>query len=346
MFRNSLFLVILIGAVSTSAHAQTGPGTIYYQYPDASSTNHVYRVSGDGTGNVEIGPYPWAFVGSTALTIYPGGRQFVTGSAVLGPIPGITDNYGDITLYSELNATPTTVTSFRGPQYVRQDSIRARFSNDQRDSFFSFMAYDTRTAFYIHFRYNGPISDIFQLGFSPFVSDDPRLVPVYSSPTPYDVSGWDSTGTKLTLTTVNAAGMTLIYIYDTTTDSLNLVNNPSLSGFNLTKPEWSSTEFRMFSAATQSNGTKGMVSFYPATGHFSWIIKEGGTGLQMISAFSPPAISPDGTVLALGILRGVNKKTVPSLVRIPVGGGSYTPLVNFPANTVDKIAVGGMGWKW
>ena len=39
-------------------------------------------------------------------------------------------------------------------------------------------------------------------------------------------------------------------------------------------------------------------------------------------------------------------QTVPSLVRIPVNGGSYTPLVNFPANTVNTINPGALGWKW
>lgn len=46
------------------------------------------------------------------------------------------------------------------------------------------------------------------------------------------------------------------------------------------------------------------------------------------------------------MLRVVSNQTVPSLVRIPVNGGSYTPLVNFPANTVNTINPGGLGWKW
>ena len=70
------------------------------------------------------------------------------------------------------------------------------------------------------------------------------------------------------------------------------------------------------------------------------------TGTKKITAFSSNAISPDGTVLAFGMLRVVNNQTVPSLVRIPVNGGSYTPLVNFPANTVNTINPGGLGWKW
>ena len=46
------------------------------------------------------------------------------------------------------------------------------------------------------------------------------------------------------------------------------------------------------------------------------------------------------------MLRVVNRQTVPSLVRIPVNGGSYTPLVNFPANTMNTINAGTLGWKW
>lgn len=53
-----------------------------------------------------------------------------------------------------------------------------------------------------------------------------------------------------------------------------------------------------------------------------------------------------GTTLAFGMLRVVNNQNVPSLVRIPVSGGSYTPLVNFPASTVNTINPGGLGWKW
>jgi hypothetical protein len=266
----------------------------------------------------------------------------------LGPIPGFTDRYGDITLMSEVGVVTTTVTNFRGPQYVSWNGIKARFSNDQQDSFLSFKVYDTRTGQDIIVRYNGPISDLFQPDFIPFVSDDPRLVPVYTSLVSMGKSvwSWDASGTKVTLTAADAAGMTLIYIYDTTTSFLTLVNNPSVSGFNLTAPWGSSTEFRLFSPATHSNGTKGIVSFYPATGQFSWVIKEGGTGKKKISAFSSTAISPDGTVLAFGMLRVVNNQTVPSLVRIPVYGGSYTPLVNFPANTVNTINPGGLGWKW
>jgi hypothetical protein len=344
--RCCFLFAILVSVFSASAHAQTGPGTIYYRY---GSPNEVYRVSGTGTGNVKIGPFPTDPVRSTALTTYPGGRQFLSSSMVLGPIPGVTANYGDIVLYSELNATPTTVTNFRGPQYVDQNGIRARISNDQQDSFLSFVVYDARTALWIYYRYNGPISDIFQPGFVPFVSDDPRLVPLMSATAAYRFRqfwDWDATGTKLTFSDIDAAGKTLIYLYDTTTNSSTLVNNPAVSGVNLTIPWCSSTEFRLFGPATYRDGTKGIVSFYPATGQFSWVIKEGGIGTKKISAFGSTAISPDGTVLAFGMLRVVNKQTIPSLVRIPVNGGSYTPLVNFPTNTVNTINPGGLGWRW
>ena len=157
---------------------------------------------------------------------------------------------------------------------------------------------------------------------------------------------WDPTGTKLTVSDLDAAGKTVISIYDTATNVTTLVNSPAVSGMNLTTPWGSSTEFRLFGPATYKDGTKGIVSFYPATGQFNWVIKEGGSGPKKISTFSPVANSPDGTVLAFGMLRVVNNRTIPSLVRIAVNGGAYTPLVDFPANTVNTIDPGYMGWKW
>ncbi len=349
MLRRHFVLNLLVTSViASAADAQTGPGTIYYRY-GSSSPQGVYRVSGTGTGNTMLGPFPVDMVRTTALNTYPGGRQLLNSSLPLGPIPGVSGNYGDILLYSEQDGTPTTVTNFRGPQYVDQNGIRARFSNDQQDSFFSFAVYDTRTTNWIYYRYNGPVSDFFQSGFVPFVSDDPRLVPLMSATSNYRFRqfwDWDPTGTRLTFSDIDSAGKTIIYIYDMTTNSSTLVNNPSVSGLNLTYPWGSSKEFRLFGPATHTNGTKGIVSFYPATGQWSWVIKEGGTGTKKISEFKQTAISPDGTTLAFGMLRVVNKQTVPSLVRIPVNGGTYTPLVNFPANTVNTINAGGLGWKW
>jgi hypothetical protein len=346
--RRSLIMLALAAsaALTTTAQAQTGPGTLYYRY-GTNSPNDVYRVAGDGTGNVKIGPSPGVI--TTALATYPGGRQFIGSSVVLGPLPGVAGNYGDIVLYSELNATPTTVTNFRGPQYVDQNGIRVRISNDQRDSFLSFVVYDARTALWIYCRYNGPISDIFHPSFVPFVSDDPRLVPLMSATADYRARGfwsWDRTGTKLTFSDINATGNTLIYIYDATTNSSTLVNNPAVSGFNLTTPWGSSTEFRLFSPATHSNGTRGIVSFYPTTGQFSWVIKEGGNGSNYIDSFSPTAISPDGTTLAFGMRRMVGKYIRPSLVRVPANGGSYTALVTYTDSTTNSINAGGLGWRW
>jgi len=348
--RRSLIMLALAAsaALTTAAQAQTGPGKIYYRY-GPNSPQQVYRVSGTGTGNVQLGPFPIDTVRSTSLETYPGGRQFFGSSQPLGPIPGISGSYGDILLYSEQGATPTTVTNFRGPQYIDQNGIRARFSNDERDSFFSFVAYDTRTALWVYYRYNGPVSDVFQPGFVPLVSDDPRLVPVMSASSAYRYRqfwDWDPTGALLTYSDDDSSGKTVISVFDTTTNTSHVVNNPSVSGVNMTYPWCSPTEFRLFGPATQTNGTKGIVTLYPATGQWGWVIKEGGSGPNKISALGPTAISPDGTTLAFGMLRVVNKQTVPSLVRIPVNGSSYTPLVNFPANTVNTINPGGLGWKW
>lgn len=346
--RRCFLLALLTGAIASQAQAQTGPGTIYYRY-GSTSPQQVYRVSGIGTGNVQLGPFPVDMVRSTSLDTYPGGRQFLSSSLPLGPIPGVSADYGDIVLYSEQGAIPTTLTNFRGPQYIDQNGIRARFSNNGQDSFLSFVAYDTRTSLWIYYRYNGPASDFFQPGFVPLESDDPRLVLVMPATPAYRFRqfwDWDPTGTLLTYSDVDASGKTVISVYDTTTGISTVVNNPSVSGLNITYPWCSPTEFRLFGPATHANGTKGIVSFYPAAGQWSWVIKEGGRGTKNISAFKPTAISPDGTTLAFGMLRVVNKKTVPSLVRIPVNGASYTPLVDFPASSVNTINAGGLGWKW
>jgi hypothetical protein len=42
----------------------------------------------------------------------------------------------------------------------------------------------------------------------------------------------------------------------------------------------------------------------------------------------------------------VSGKTVPTLVRMPAGGGAYTPLVTFPASNVNTINAGSLGWRW
>jgi hypothetical protein len=71
--------------------------------------------------------------------------------------------------------------------------------------------------------------------------------------------------------------------------------------------------------------------------------------MSHISSFTQPAISPDGTVLAFGLFRTVNKLICPTLVRIPVSGGSYTPLITFPGSKTtpaNEVSVGDQGWTW
>jgi hypothetical protein len=150
----------------------------------------------------------------------------------------------------------------------------------------------------------------------------------------------------------DAAGNTVLYIYDAVANASTLVNNPAASGLDLTHPWCSSTEFRLFGPAIYKGKTRGIVSFDPATRQFSWVIQEGGAGPNKISSFSPVVISPDGTALAFGLLRNVSSgrtlQTVPSLVRVPVNGGGYTPLVTFTdsiTNGVNPVSAG-PGWKW
>jgi hypothetical protein len=119
-----------------------------------------------------------------------------------------------------------------------------------------------------------------------------------------------------------------------------------VTGLNLTIPHGSSTEYRYFGPATYQNRTKGIVSFYPATGVWAWVITEGGRGTKRLSSFSSVAVSPDGTTLAFDLLRVVSGNTVPSLVRLPASGGSYTPLVTYTNSSTNTFDAGGLGWKW
>jgi hypothetical protein len=343
--RRSLIMLALAAsaALTTAAQAQTGPGTIYYYFGSPATT---YKVAGNGTQNVVVGNVPNPGGRVSALSIYPGGRQFAH-AVMVGTIPGTSLNYADLTLYSERGIIPTPVTRFRGPQYVEETAPRYHPSNNHKDSFFSFLVFDTRTGDRILYRYNGPLADVFAPGFQPFVSDDPRLTPVTTFPENYVMGDWDSSGTKV-FYQVSVVWPTdvLLYVFDTTTGVKTLVNDPAVSGVNMQVGYCSSTELRLFAPATTSSGVKGIVSFYPATGQFNWVIQEGGKNSNKISAFSPTAISPDGTVLAFGLLRVVNGQTRPTLARIPVSGGTYTPLVTFPANSTNTVNPGSQGWTW
>jgi hypothetical protein len=344
MRRSRIMLALAASAaLTTAAQAQTGPGTIYYQYGSPAVT---YKVAGNGTQNVTVGNVPTPGGRGSALSIYPGGRQFAH-AVMVGTIPGTSLDYADLTLYSETGIVPTTVTRFRGPQYVEQTAPRYQLSNDHQDSFFSFLVYDPRTGNRILYRYNGPLADVFVPGFVPFSSDDPQLTPITTFPENYVIGNWDNSGTKVFYqVSVVWPSDVLLYVFDTTTGTKTLVNNPAVSGVNMLLGCCSSTEFRMFGPATTNSGVKGIVSFYPATGQFNWVIQEGGRNSNKISAFSPTAISPDGTVLAFGLLRVVNGQTRPTLARIPVSGGTYTPLVTFPANSTNTVNPGSQGWTW
>jgi hypothetical protein len=344
MRRSPIMLALAAtAALSTAAQAQTGPGTIYYQYGSPSA---IYSVNGNGTQNVKVGDLPANAGKVSALSTYPGGRQFQR-SVLAGTIPGTTKNYFDMVFLAEATGAQTTISNFRGPQYI-EDASRYFGSNDHQDSFCSFMVYDAETGERTLYRYNGPLADLFAGDFTPFVSDDPRLAPVANLPNVTAAGGWDGSGTRFfyQLNQTTTPFHKLLYVLDMTTDT-HLINDPAVSGFDVELGRCSSTELRLFGKATATRtGVKGIVSFYPATGQFNWVVQEGGKNANNISSFSSPSISPDGTVLAFGLLRIVNGQTRPTLVRIPVSGGSYTPLVTFPANSTNTLNAGGEGWTW
>jgi hypothetical protein len=329
-------------ALTNAAQAQTGPGSIYYRYTATTSDNN--KISADGTNNTKLGFTTANLHASSWLATYPGGRQFFGTSAVLGPIPNTSTSYGDLLLYTEQGGT-TRVTNFRGPWYLDQNAPKIRSSNGRQDSFFSFVIHDARLATYLLVRYNGPISDIFQPSFVPFVADDPRLMVLTSTTLAYGHYDWDPTGNLLTYNDKDANGKQLTYLYNVATNTSTLVNNPAVSGLELTSPWCSPTELRFFSQATHKDGTRGIVSFHPTTGQFNWVIKEGGKGVNQIASFTSTAISPDGTTLAFGMLQYSVKKTIPALVRIPVNGGSYTTLLTFPGVSGGGNPIIGATWR-
>jgi hypothetical protein len=257
-------------------------------------------------------------------------------------------DYLDVILYAEQTGAQTVVTNFRGPQYIKGASCW-HVSNDHQDSFFSFAAYDASTGQRILYRYNGPLAAVFAPGFTPFVSNDPRLTALTLVPDTNSVAGWDGTGTKYLYDTASGANPSnyLVYGFDTVTGTTTLINDPAVSGINFHVSRCSSTELRLFGNATDlRRGTTGIASFYPATMMFTWVIQEGGKNSSNISSFTAPLVSPDGTVVAFGMLRVVSGKTCPSLVRVPVSGGAYTPLVTFPASTTNTINAGSQAWTW
>jgi hypothetical protein len=343
--RNALLMlagvtVAAAGVFTADGMAQGGSGVIYYKYGPAQS---CFRVNATGSDNRSLGFS--RVVAGTWLDSYPGGRQFVTDSGRLGPIPGWPDGYfGDIVLVGEQNGVATSVTAFRGPEYVNQNGIRARVSNDGRDSFLSFVVYDSRTGSHHLVRYNGPISDFFQPGFvAPQSTDDPRLL-VARNIGAWEQFNWDSTGTKLIVTDTHNSGAKT-YALDIASNSLSLINDPLASGLEFSRPYASPTEFRLFAPARHSDGTKGIVSFYPETGQWSWVIKEGGKGNKKISSFGTVGTSPDGSTITFGLLRIVNNRTVPSLVRVPASGGSFTTLVTYTDSAVNTFMAASPGWR-
>jgi hypothetical protein len=76
------------------------------------------------------------------------------------------------------------------------------------------------------------------------------------------------------------------------------------------------------------------------------VIQEGGKSSSKLSPFTPPLVSPDGTVVAFGMLLVVGGRSCPSLMRVPASGGPHTPVVTFPASTTNTINDGSHAWTW
>src|SRR5262249_8037906 len=161
-----------------------------------------------------------------------GGHQFFGTTDIQGPIPGTNKNYGQIVLLAEQTGAQTTVTAFGGPQYVDQNGPKHRVSNDQQDSFFSFVVWDTRDASYHLLRYKGPISDLLKPDFVKLTSDDSRLDDLTNTPVS-QIWSWDPTGRWLTYTLLDARGRNQIWIYDAATNTSTKANDPDVSGLDI-----------------------------------------------------------------------------------------------------------------
>jgi hypothetical protein len=353
----SLFAALAASVFATAASAQLVPpttgGTLIYwrNVTEEPNPSIHYRIPAGGGANVQFHVYPTKTTAPSGLSeAYPFGRHLVI-DAPMDPIfdiiPG-TDRVMRVPLIAPEIASPYTPVPavFFGPfEFI--DSTQPLWSNDHLDSFFSFQAFDidpfTNTPlFRVLYRFNGPMTDLYGSDFDPtslffnpfapwdpFNGADPRLEEVAFYDIDTFAAGWDRTGNSVLLQTPSGTGF-ITSIFDRNTSTTTEINDPAVSGFTLFNPVFSPTEDRLFALVETSAGERGIAEFDLNTFTIRWILQESGFDTTEISAFKGPVISPDGLNVAFTMLRVTQIGTVtgraPTLVRMPITGGAWTPL--------------------
>jgi hypothetical protein len=282
-----------------------------------------------------------------------------------------------------MGETPTDyapwVTWFNGENFngFREwmNSVDAFWSNDNADTFLSFQTLRQQQTLggpvpvaRVLYRYDGSIDFLLTSGrfdrlsftFDPFWRRDALPLPPAPPPngtdlieevTAYDVdtacAGWDSTGTFVLLQTPDGNGGFVTSVFDDVTNATTIINDPAVSGYSISSPVFSPAAFRLFGIVETAAGARGLAEIDLNTFQFRFILQEGGLGNDQISAFRGPVVSPDGQILAFTLLRFTQISTItdtaPTLARISVAGGAWTPLWTTGHSTVNNFEP--TGWK-
>ena len=318
-------------AMAPAASAQVSSTLIYWRTTlTAPKPNHHFKYFVNLRTNARVNVYPNVSGNPSALAIYPNfTRQFFIDEHLntdrVGPIPGTRKDKVLLRFMSERNPAETfAITNFDGPEWI--DQADPRWSSNLRDSFFSFQAFNPRRPARKVYRFNGSKSVVFSPIFRPFVPDDPRLQVVTSFSADSFTNDWNSTGIRLMFSTPARFGF-LTRIFDTQALTTTTVNDPAVSGFSLRSPVFSPTNPDIaYAIAETPGGLRGLASFNVMTQDFAFLLLEGGTGVNRITNFTGPQVSPDGRQLAFTMLRDVRIGTVTgpavTLAFIPVTGGT------------------------
>jgi len=359
----ALLAAFAAGATASQATAQlpspAGLTTLVYWRdvtPAPNPTNHFKFIINNT--NTTLGTFPNVCANISALAMYPMGRQFFVEDVLdptrFGLIPDTLARKKQIRFVPERNSMITTVlTNFNnGPEYM--DRPDPRWSSDMQDTFFTFTAYVPPKptpwpgipAFRKVYRFSGSKSIFWSPTFTPFVPLDPRLTLAASITVDSTVNDWNSTGQRLVFSTPGPAGVvTRTVPFQGTMLTSTIVNDPVVSGFTLLNPVCSPTNTDVvYSVVVTAGGARGIAAFNTQSQTLGFIILEGGVGLNAISNFTTPQVSPDGRTLAFTMMRVLQSPTgttpVVSLVRIPVTGGVFSPLWSIAARTNNYEVTG------
>ena len=314
------FLTVLASTLPALAFAQSGPGTIYFRSGEAT-----YRIAGDGTNVAAVAnpPAPLLACPPSARSDYPGGRLFFydveRGQIPSLATPGLNYAYGDLHAWNE-SGVDKQLTNFHGPQYVIAWGNRTRlWSNDGRDSFFSFYVYDETTALYYVYRANVSADEITDplVPFEPLVPGDSRLQPVIATATQLNDYAWDRSGAMIHYIDVFAIGGVNHYQIRTHIVGLDLkqANDPVLLDAGMPSRGGTVKSLSVLDASPTADllvarvsdngrgGTSGLITVDSSTGAWSWLLTDATASNSGVSPPGTPRFSPDGTGIAFSANR-------------------------------------------